>query len=235
MTSGELNDIRQTVYNILNEAINAKQYGLFCDLHDAQLYDGDASNDHNCIGCNLDEYSQVLVNALKVESEFKSEYELFSRFVVNAYILNERIRVYTKILSFDDATFNAEFPTLRSIMKWANFIKHPKAFMLVHSPNYTFDNSADKAHKLSQKNYTIIDQAFIEHYYSGPGNNAGLYATLTNQKDVLVIFPEMSTLSNVFSEDCKKFIKMILDTKAYRDILKDKTTIANYFSEQDEE
>ena len=235
VTTQELSIIRQDVFDILNGIINSKEYGVFCALHDPKLYDATDDRAHNCIGCNLNEYSQILVNSLKNETEFQSEYELFSRFLVNSYILNERIRVFTKILQLSDEDFNNTYPTLRIIMKWANFIKHPKAFMLVHSPGYTFDGSVEHGKKISDKNYIIVDQAFVEKFYSGSTYNNELYTTLANQRDVLVVFPDLPKLSANLGVECLKFIESILTTEDYRKILKDDTTFEKYFSGEDEE
>ena len=235
MTSEELNIIRESIYNNLHGILNSNDYGIFCDLHDPKIYDADDDKSHNCIGCNLNEYSQILVNSLRTEQNFLSEYELFSRFIINAYILTERIRVYTKILKISDEDYNKTYPTMRCIMKWANFIKHPKAFMLVHSPEYSFDGTDEYLEKIANKNYTKIEQAFIDKFYSGPTNNNELYTTLTNQRDVLVVFPDPILLSNSFTIECLSFIQSILTTEDYRKTLKDGTTLENYFSEPDED
>lgn len=233
MTSEELNQIRELTYNNLHGILNSKEYGIFCELHDPKIYNETDDKSHNCIGCNLNEYSQILVNSFRTEQIFLSEYELFSRFIINAYILTERIRVYTKILKITDEDYNHTYPTMRCIMKWANFIKHPKAFMLVHSPEYSFAGSDGYSEKVAKKNYTTIEQTFVDKFYSGPANNNELYTTLTNQRDVLVVFPDLILLSNSFTIECLTFIQSILTTEDYRKALKDGTTLENYFSEPD--
>ncbi len=88
--------------------------------------------------------------------------------------------------------------------------------------------------KISTKNCTKIDHAFVDKFYSGPANNSELYTTLTNQRDVLVVFPDLILLSNSFTIECLTFIQSILTTEDYRKALKDGTTLENYFSEPDE-
>ncbi|MCX7544876.1 hypothetical protein [Marinicella gelatinilytica] len=109
------------------------------------------------------------------------------------------------------------------IHKWANFIKHPKAFLLCHHPEFSFNaNRSDFDF--------IIDNKVVIKYYAGSKRNADLYKKITNKTNVLVLYPSATDLMDFFVKDVNKIIPLIEENKIYKETLSDKATFEDYFS-----
>ncbi|QJW98410.1 hypothetical protein [Frigoriglobus tundricola] len=89
---------------------------------------------------------------------------------------------FTRIARFPG--FGPVFTPFRDVHKWANFLKHPKAFLLVHHPVYFYTGMPEFGRS---KHSLVIDQAFVGEYYSGSDKNAKLHGQLKNKRDVAVL------------------------------------------------
>ena len=124
--------------------------------------------------------------------------------------------------------FFPHFKTFALIKRWANFYKHPKSFMFVHHPYYTFENHPD--YNELKKKMIVVDSKFISKYYNGDSRNTELYSILTNKKDVLVIFPNIEELTKLFCSEIIHFVDLLRTNSVYRYILSQKSTYENFYS-----
>ena len=224
-TKNELMELAEIVKQAVQGILFPQGGDAFCRLHDPALYDGD-ENAHNCIGCNLNEYAMILQNAIAPRSYYVSKFDLFANFILHAYVIVERVNVFTQLIGISATGFAQTYPHLQQVRKWANFIKHPKAFMLVHDPQYGFVSEANTTDKL------VIDYDFVKKYYSGPDLNQQLYTILKNATNVLVVMPDMVSFASGVCYEFHAFVESLLSDKATRDILKDATTVEAFFSSE---
>lgn len=212
---------------ILEREIFPESESIFCSIHSS--FHDESGPDHNCIGCNLADGTALLLDALKA---FKAgdNISVFTAAILYSYLLVERILVLQKII--DPEKRDSSNSTFQIIRRWANFIKHPKAFMLVHHPRYYSEH--DPEIPTSDTYHLKIDQPFIDKYYSGPSNNDILYSTLTNAKNVIVVLPEIDKLMASFCRELNNFIFTISQDASIRERLAEKSTFRNYFENETE-
>lgn len=207
------------------------QDGLMCKIHDA--FGSTKSKHHNCLGCNLDSSTHHLYMFL-YQREKHNDLELSATtYILLMYLLIERVNTIFEIIGLPEAYRLKHFHVFQKITKWANFIKHPKAFVLCHHPMFVTENYIDLT-KMKKSAKLVVDTAFVFKYYSGDNNKKELFEHLANQADVLVIYPDFSNLTTEFCNSLIKFVQLIERNEVYRDILNDKTTIFNYFTEDTE-
>ncbi|MBF0694648.1 MAG: hypothetical protein IR153_06285 [Flavobacterium sp.] len=128
------------------------------------------------------------------------------------------------------------FQVLQKVKHWANFLKHPKAFMLVHHPNWTFENKTSKWFPEEPEfKKPIINTSFVQKYYSGDKKNEELYKALIRKSDLTVLFPDPAELMNEFVAAQKKFVELIDKNEIVREYLNDKATIEDHFSQNPNE
>lgn len=135
-----------------------------------------------------------------------------------------------------DSYKDSHFKVFQQIRKWANFIKHPKAFILTHHPDYGFE---DCGFDFGKKFQLIINDQFVQQYYKGARNqdeqkriNKELFEKLKNKRDILVSFPDIVKLTNKLCYSIEKFVELIVRNPIYVEILNDDSTISNYFENQ---
>ena len=196
-----------------------------CSIHD--LFHNEDDKAHNCIGCNFADYTNLLHVALQ-NVAVSTPIEAFSSTILYSYLLVERFEEIFKIIKLPDSYRLKHFQVFGQIRRWANFLKHPKAFMLVHHPEYYFENeiAIGTGDETSQ---IIIDQKFIDEYYSGDKENNKLYSLLSNKKNVFVLLPRLDKLMIDFCAGQKKFIEVISNNEVFRELLDEKSTMKNYF------
>lgn len=199
---------------------------IMCAIHDSFHKENDKA--HNCIGCNFADYTQLLYTSLQNYSQVANPFEAFTGTIMYAYLLVERFEEIFKIIELHNSYRQKHFQVFGIIKRWANFLKHPKAFILVHHPDYHFQ-SYITIEPTDKDILTIIDQSFIDTYYAGDSNNSKLYNILSNKKSVVVLFPKLSTIISDFCVAQKKFIDIISNNEVFREILDGKTTLKDYF------
>ncbi len=215
---------------------------LMCSIN--QAFGEFLTKGHNCLGCNLQEDVDWIWTFLKqakaknyVSDELHIEF-FFKTYLFHLYLLTEKIFEIKKIIGLPVSYKENEFEVFRTIKLWANFFKHPKAFILTHHPKYFFDSNTMEVKKLKKNNNNkIIDLQFIRKYYSGedPNKYKNLTGELRKNENVKVILPSIDTLTQDFCNACTVFIEIIKENKIYTEILNDLTTLENYFDESDTE
>lgn len=200
---------------------------LSCEIH--EYFDNE--NHHNCLGCNLAEVESEYVNFLKQYKRFNSENESFTLYILLSYLLVERIELIMKLMELPESFRLQNFRTLITIRRWANFIKHPKSFMLVHHPSYIHEN--DPLIETIKEGKIEINTAFIETYYNGESRNKDLFKIVENKINVLVVYPNIEELTQNFCLEIRNFIDLIRDNSVFRHILNQKSTIENFYSREE--
>lgn len=211
---------------------------LMCSVN--QAFGEFHTNGHNCLGCNLQEdvdWIETFLEQANAENYFYGELHIeffFKTYLFHLYLLTEKIFEIKKIIGLPVSYKEDDFEVFRTIKLWANFFKHPKAFILTHHPKYFFDNNSVEVEKLKKNSDNkIIDLKFIRKYYSGedPNKYKNLTGELRNNENVKVLLPPFDTLTQDFCNACTIFIEIIKENKAYKEILNDLTTLENYFEE----
>lgn len=202
---------------------------LMCSINEA--FSEFHENGHNCLGCNLQDHVSLIQSFLKTAKSYDSKEHFFNVYCLLLYLLTERIMEIMKIIGLPSGYKQSELRVFKEINIWSNFLKHPKAFILTHHPNYIFE---DEKTSLSRKK--IIDYQFVEKYYSGEDKNKyrDLVKQLRNNKNVVVVLPDPVRLTSDFCDACKIFIDIIKENKVYKEILNDLTTLTTYFENSDE-
>lgn len=216
-------------FHSARKILRSKSEPLACEIHDYFA----SEESHNCIGCNLAAKETHIVNFLRRYRSFKDTEESYSQYIMLCYLMIERIHEIFRIIELPESYRLQHFKTFNNVKKWANFFKHPKAFLLVHHPCYLLEN--DPAKPTINKKSIIIDSSFIHKYYSGEKNNRELYNLLTNKTDVYVILPELEELTISFCKEVRLFVDIIRDNSVYRHILNDKATYEYFYSMEDKE
>jgi hypothetical protein len=214
-------------YKLASKIFRASGDPLSCEIHDYFS----SSDSHNCIGCNMATSENHIINFLKRYNNHKDIEESYNQYLILCYLMVERIYEIFKIIEIPETYRLKHFKTFNLIKKWGNFIKHPKAFILVHHPICVLENSVG-IEKLKKKSIQI-NSKFIEKYYSGEKNNRELYNILTNKRDVVVIYPELEGLTKSFCQEVRRFVDLIRDNSVYREILNDKATYEYFYSLED--
>lgn len=201
---------------------------IMCRMHDA--FGTFNSNDHNCLGCNF--ASNILqIKAYLHTYPYQQSIEYsFTTYIILLYLLVERIDTLFNIIDLNETFRKDKFKILLLIRRWANFIKHPKAFLLTHHPEYTFQGS-EKCKELRENASVIIDKSFVDKYYSNDEKNKELFKELENKEDVLVILPNMIEITEALCQAMHDCISVIADNAVYREVLKSRTTFLNYWQD----
>ncbi|WP_299155866.1 hypothetical protein [uncultured Christiangramia sp.] len=228
LDSEDLVNVFEKVFDIFVDANYQNDSTLFCSIHNS------FNRGHNCIGCNLDSNNRRIENFL-IQFKYFSDINLtFTSFILLLYLQVECITEYFKIIEIQERYRTKHFQVFTLIKRWANFLKHPKAFMLVHHPNWSFENRifADAYVKKLYKNTNpTIDSSFINRYYNSDKNNKDLYRKLEKKEDLLVMFPDPIEIIKDFTNAQIKFVELISENSIARELLEDQTTIEKHFNQ----
>ena len=220
--------LENSAFAIYEKEIYSEGISIMCSIHESFKTESEVA--HNCIGCNFADFTDLLRSALKQYSEVSYPLETFSGSLWYAYLLVERFEQIFDIIQLPSPYKQKHFQIFSKIKRWTNFLKHPKAFILVHHPQYFFESDVTIEPK-DKENTIIINQEFIDTYYSGDSQNAKLFSQLTNKKNVFVIFPNLNELITEFCVAQKRFIEIISKNQVFKEILDGKTTIKDYFED----
>lgn len=209
---------------------------ILCQIHDA--FGGNKGEHHNCLGCNFAESQELILNFLEKSDQYSDIKEAVTIYILTLYLLVERMDTVMDMVQVPTVYKEKHFKVFQQIRKWANFIKHPKAFILTHHPEYDFEDSGIEW----EKEFTItMNDQFINEYYKGESDpvkqkakNKDLYDKLRNQKNIKVVFPDIAKLMKKLCHSINAFKDLILQNQVYIDILNDESTIANYFENQED-
>ena len=212
------------------ELFDAQDIPTLCKIHDA--FGGLEKSHHNCVGCNFAE----MTNSIRfVLQRYESLNELdistfYSDYLLWLYLFIERIEMIFEIISLPESYRMRHFTVFRQIRRWANFIKHPGYFILVHHPQYFLDGDKNFDRKFFQ---VTIDSKFVYEHFGRDQDNKSLRRELTNKKNVAVLFPEPLHLTKEFCAKVMLFMSIICENKVYREILGEQSTYENYFEAKD--
>lgn len=228
---------KETLELYYTSAFDKENVPTLCKIHDA--FGGLSGEHHNCLGCNFADSQTMIHNFLKKYESYSDLQESFTLYILILYLLVERMEIVMDLVQVPDTYRDTHFKVFQQIRKWANFIKHPKAFILTHHPEYDFENSGisfDKKFKI------VINDQFVTEYYKGESDpakqkskNKDLYQKLHNQKDIHVVFPDIAQLTKKLCYSVDAFSDLILKNQVYKDILNDEATISNYFENEESE
>jgi len=202
-----------------------------CNLHNA--FGLSTPTAHDCLGCNFADLTTAFDSIL---SSLADQPDIFSPCVTYIFWLYLFVERYDQIMnrvSVPDGYKKRHFKTLQSVRRWANFIKHPKAFLFSHHPDFYHGGEMGDDF-VGPEDSVTINQEFIDTYYSGSSNNNKLYKILSNASKVIVVFPGPEQLMENFAIDTKKFVRLIEHNEVYREELEQITTIEEFFIEIDE-
>jgi hypothetical protein len=201
-----------------------------CSIHDQFQKANDRK--HNCLGCNFAECTSWIHNELfdAVTESGDLDPAFYFDYLMKLYLFVERAYIVFDLVQLPLEYRSRHFGVFQRVHKWANFIKHPKSFLLVHHPQYFLEDESDAEVPFDSANFgVVIDQEFVSKYYSGSEKNSELFRLLTNKTDVAVVFPNVEQLTYDFVEALQKFIELIRDNAVYREILDAKSTYEHYF------
>jgi hypothetical protein len=199
-----------------------------CNLHD--VFNSTNPNAHNCLGCNLADLTNAFEEVLKGLQTCKDLQAAFSTYFLWLNVFIERYSVMMNYLGVPLKLRQRDFPAFSKIKHWANFQKHPKAFLFVHHPEYFCISLAPTL----KKSWTQIDQTFVDKYYSGDKHNDSLWKELINKQGVAVVYPDPRESMNSFAEESQKFMALIQNNPVYRELLSEVSTALDYFNQENE-
>jgi len=222
-------------FRVLSTRFADTAYGhggpIVCDLHEIFGTDG---SDHNCLGCNLAESINVLGNFLECYSTKAKEatdvHICYTTYLVLAYLMVERMDTIFNIIELNAHYRKEKFKVLTTIRKWANFVKHPKAFVLTHHASYTFEGSPDCI-DLRKGASVVIDRSFVDKYYSNDEKNKELYEKLENKENIVVIFPNAEELNERLCVAFRDLVEMFRENSVYREVIADRSTYRDYWQD----
>jgi hypothetical protein len=205
---------------------------LMCSIHDI-VSDGQGENHHNCIACNLESASHLIFKTLPKLQHYDTIEDAYTIFIMTLYLTVERIDVIFNIIQIPDSYRARHFGILKRIRKWANFFKHPKAFMLVHHPNFEYES--DPLYS-EIKNPVVIDEKFVMLHYSAEDSDRSkkLYDALANKNKVIVKLPDPVAIITEFCDAQKKLVDLIEKNQVYRELLNERASLSDYFVDDDD-
>lgn len=206
--------------------IEGEEYDTFlCNIH------SNFSNGHNCVACNLNDTNRRIENFLLGYKLFTDVHTTMTNYIFLLYLQAECIFEYLNYLQLPTAYIQKNFQILFTIKRWANFLKHPKSFMLVHHPIWEYKKEINV---FVNNNKPVIDTDFVKNYYAGDSKNKELVNKLSNKEELIVLYPNPLELITEFCSAQKKFSELISKNQLVREILDDKATLKEYFDENSE-
>lgn len=146
------------------------------------------------------------------------------------YLLVERIYEYFSLIKLPDSYRQRHFQVFQEVKHWANFLKHPKSFMLVTHPVWEYEGLQETNSQQTNPKRIVIDTNFVKEYYRSDANNIKLYKVLARQENVLVVFPNPVSLMRRFTEAQEKFVAVITENEMIREMLESETMRKEHFA-----
>ena len=205
-----------------------------CKVYDT-LTEG-CEDKEDCIGENFNQLIQQIVDEwfTNYKPGAKVDY-YFYNYILLLYLFVERVDLIFAVVNKDDKSkifrdfHQMEFPALRRINKWANFIKHPKEFLFTHWPYFYFPDESPP----TNPGDVVIDYEFIkQHYYS---EKQPPPKVLENNNRVYVAMPDLVDLTQRFCNEMNVFFDFICSNKLVADFLRKKSTIEEIYSSDDDD
>ena len=185
---------------------------------------------HNCIGCNLADQVLLIENFLRAhETQYRIQFS-FTTYIILCYLLVERMDTILNIIQIHDEIRAEDFKILNLIRKWANFIKHPKAFVLTHHAAFTHPGSP-AFEALRDAALLKIDRDFVFRWWTEADEKKDkeLFSELENRDSVLVIFPDLKETTTALCSAMNKFNALFEKNDAFVRLLKNRSTFLHYW------
>jgi hypothetical protein len=205
----------------------------YCDLYDvfSEAYQQKSGNSetisHNCIGCNFEEGADTINFFLQTNKNCKNIQYYLNLYSFLFYAQSERLAVIYKEVGYmtEKGEFNwSSFPNLQAIKYWANFFKHPKAYMFLHHPDFYIKTDPEKP---NFKINGIIDDNFVKTFYRAGADNELLRKNLANKNNVKVFYPDLVETTKLLCNEFSKIISIIISDPIIIEKLEAYTTIKN--------
>ncbi len=201
-----------------------------CRLHDAF---GNRDTDHNCLGCNLADGVELIEAFLKTHPLMERLHHAHIQYLLLNYLLVERLETLFGIIALHEAYRHEHFKILVEVRRWANFIKHPKAFLLTHHAEFTFLESPRLAELVAHAKVKI-DRPFVDRFYSDGEKDKALYTELRNKEDVLVILPNAIRVTREMCSAINRSVDLVMSNEVYRWVLGEQSTFLDYWLDKPE-
>lgn len=223
-----------------NSKFFSSQEAKICELH--ELLD-QGENHHNCIACNLASNYLLIKRHLEHPSKFHNLEYTFSSTIMMYYLLVEKFFAIFKSIEgagLQPEGYKNSHQTMRLIWHWANFLKHPKAFMYVHDPTYfnvskfalkEVENDSSDDSTPTTTVSAFIDDDFVRKFYGGSGNNTELFNKLKNKSDVIVVFPDFKEINTGLHREIKEFETLLQSNPTIVSHLHNEATILEFWNE----
>lgn len=204
----------------------AEEYDtLMCSIHDA------FPSHHTCVGCNLQAGTRAIERFLLRYQSFDSAEHDCAEFIMHLYLVVEKVHTYLELITIPQAYRARHFQVFQEVKYWANFLKHPKSFMLVLHPMWSYEGLLGPTlYQDPARGELVIDSAFTKEYYSGDKKNLKLYDILARRDNVVVRFPNPVKLTKQFMRALQKFVSIIAENEMVREMLESETMVKRYFS-----
>lgn len=207
---------------------------IACELFNLLNDRGVPHAEHNCIGCNIARIMNHIKKYMEVNKDEQDTFYFYQGFIHLTYIMVERIKFVFDLFKQEGilnegGNFIGEYQYLGQIIRWENFFKHPKSFMLVHHPEYTFHNSEIHQKAISELDkWILVDTKFINKFYKGEHNKKILERELCDKVNVVVVFPKIKDLLIDVKNNVTKFIDIIKANEEYIGLLRNRATCLDY-------
>lgn len=202
---------------------------LACRMHEAfGALDGVS---HNCLGCNFAEATNGIDHCLVKIMCSEGSLELdCADYIIWLYLFVERANIVFEAVSLPDGYRARNFDCFVTIKRWANFIKHPNYFLMVHHAEWFIEG--DEAFNADLYG-CVIDTEFVRENYGAEDKSrkGAVRAKLQNKNDVAVLFPELGELTENFCAAALKLFDLAEKNEVFREMLSQVSTFDNYFSQ----
>jgi hypothetical protein len=151
----------------------------------------------------------------------------YGDYLLSLYLFVERAYMLFGIICLPEPYRHRHFAVFQEVKRWANFLKHPNYFILVHHPEFQAGGAPDKAVAWEQ----VVDTQFVVENYGHDAQSKGskLKTAFVKKTKVLVLFPDVVPLTERFCAGVKDFVSLIEDNAVFREMLDDIATYENYF------
>jgi len=187
---------------------------------------------HNCLGCNFADATTGIDHALVKILAAPSSIDVdFADYVLWLYLFVERANIVFDIIQLPESTRHRHFDAFITAKRWANFLKHPNWFILVHHPAYFIEGDST----FDRKHYSaVVDTEFVRDNFNAEATSrsAAVRKKLQNKADIAVLFPDPMVLTEQFCDAAIRFFDLAEKNEVYREILADMSTYETYFSEE---
>jgi hypothetical protein len=224
-------DLQDQFNKKMCEPLDDKGDSLMCSLNQSLF--GYNDENHNCLGCHLNYESNLIKNFLTHAGYIVESFEFFRLYLLQLYLYSEKILEVVKIVGLPEIYRKNNFFVFYEIKLWANFLKHPKAFILTHHPRYVSEIDPEIAEIKSNGKLKRLDFEFVRKYYSGDdkNKNENLIGELKNNKNVVLILPDLMRLTSEFCAASKAIVDLIHNNPIYKEILVDVSTLEKFYDD----